>query len=330
MIPRVRRGVVTVLASLAGAALLIWQVQEVGLPEIRRGFGAVGWAFIAILALALLRFGARTLAWVTLIVERVSFPRALAATIGGDALGSVTPLGVFVSEPTKAVYLRGSSGSARVLAGLAAENFFYSVSVAIYIILGTAAMLAAFHALDDRIRQGGIAALLLMAVVLLVAGWLAWQRPSLVGALLSRLPVGKVSGLAERIRTFEAQAYDSVRQRTGRLGLVIVCEAAFHVLSFLEAWLILWMLTGRSLPLAAFVLDTFNRVAKVVFKWVPLGLGVDQVGSELVARSIGLATGVGTTLSLIRMSRVIVFSAIGLGLLVRRSVVTSAKAANVD
>ena len=105
---------------------------------------------------------------------------------------------------------------------------------------------------------------------------------------------------------------------TRRPPAVIAAEAVFHVLSFLEMWLSIWLVTGQSLPLEALVLDAFGRVANVLFKVVPLQLGVLQVGSELVARAIGLAPGVGTTLSLIRTARVLVWASVGIGLIGKR------------
>ena len=114
------------------------------------------------------------------------------------------------------------------------------------------------------------------------------------------------------------RTYGSVGQQTGRLGVVVACEAAFHVLSFAESWITLWLLTGASLPLEAFVLDTFSRVSNIVFRVVPLRLGVDQVGSDVVAQAIGLLAGIGTTLSLVRTGRVLVWAVVGMALLLRR------------
>jgi len=103
-----RRSLLASAALVAGIALLVWQVREVGAARIAEGFNAVGWwGFGAVLALSLLRFLARTVAWTSLIGERVSLGRALAATIGGDAAGNLTPLSLLVSEPTKALYLGG-------------------------------------------------------------------------------------------------------------------------------------------------------------------------------------------------------------------------------
>ena len=97
-----------------------------------------------------------------------------------------------------------------------------------------------------------------------------------------------------------------------------MCEATFHLLSFLEAWLTIWLVTGLSAPLFALVLDTFNRVVNIVAKMIPFRIGVDQVTSESVAVAIGLAPAVGTTVSLIRTGRMMVWAILGLGLLTRR------------
>jgi hypothetical protein len=199
-------------------------------------------------------------------------------------------------------------------AALAAETFFFSVSVAIYIVLGTAAMLEAFP-VDDRAARAGMAALGLMTVVLAGAAWMAWRKPTLLASFIARVPFGRASAVAARVREFEQTIYLTAGHESARLSRVVVAQAAFHVLSFLEAWLTLYLLTGESQPLAAFVLDTVGRLTNVIFKLVPLQLGVLQVGTELVAVAIGLPAGIGVTTSLIRTARVLVWSAVGVGLL---------------
>jgi len=104
---RASRTALAAVASAAGLALLVWQIRTVGLDTIRADLAAVGWGFLAILALSLLRFVVRSIAWTTLIGERVPVTSALAASIGGDALGNITPLSLLVSEPAKALYVGG-------------------------------------------------------------------------------------------------------------------------------------------------------------------------------------------------------------------------------
>jgi hypothetical protein len=314
-----RRTALTTVAAALGIALLAWQIRKIGLATIRDDLVAVGFGFVAILALSLLRFILRSFAWTTLIGERIPLATALAATVGGDALGNITPLSLIVSEPAKAIYLGSRVSTAQALAALTAENFFYSVSVAIYIVLGTAALLVAFP-LDPTLRWAGVIALVAMATVLAAAGWLAWQKPAVASALLARVPLAKLDAVVARVRDFEVRTYGSVGQQAGRLNIVIACETAFHIASFVEAWLTLWLLTGTSLPLEAFVLDTFSRVSNIVFRVVPLRLGVDQLLSDVVGQAIGLRAGIGTTVSLVRTGRVLVWAVVGIGLLLRRGI----------
>ena len=318
---RASRTALAAVASAAGLALLVWQIRTVGLDTIRADLAAVGWGFLAILALSLLRFVVRSVAWTTLIGERVPVTSALAASIGGDALGNITPLSLLVSEPAKAMYVGGRVQTAQALAALAAENFFYSVSVAIYIVAraprrccsrfrwtrrfsGRASIALGRDGRDSRGRR---------------VARVAEARRS--RARSSRAcPSRKLDAVVSRVRDFEVRTYGSVGQQSGRLNVVIACEAAFHLLSFTEAWLTLWLLTGTSLPLQAFVLDTFSRVSNIIFRVIPFRLGVDQVGSDLVAQAIGLRAGVGTTMSLVRTGRVLVWAIVGVALLLRRGI----------
>ena len=144
---------------------------------------------------------------------------------------------------------------------------------------------------------------------------MAWHKPTVAGAMISRVPLRGAARLADRVRAFERTAYRTTGHADARLGVVIASATVFHALSFLEMWLTLWLVTGESHAAAAFILDTVGRLTNVLFKVIPLQLGVLQVGSELVARAIGLPAGVGVTVSLIRTVRVLFWSGIGLGLL---------------
>jgi hypothetical protein len=157
-----------------------------------------------------------------------------------------------------------------------------------------------------------------MAVLLAAAAWLAWQKPSLVSGVLARLPIPRLAAGIDRIRKFELQAYGAVGHQAARLGRVALAETSFHALSFLEAWLTLWLLTGLSLPIEAFVLDTFSRVINIVFNWVPMRIGVDQYGSSELAVAIGLPEAAGLNLSLVRVLRQLVWMVVGVVLLTGR------------
>lgn len=309
-----RRVLLNTGLSVLGVALLVWQIRDVGgLDAVGRGLASVGSGFIVILLLSLVRFLMRAVAWRALLGQPVPLSAALAATLSGDALGNVTPFGLAASEPAKAFYLGRYLDPARAFAALAAENFFYSVSVAAYVIAGAAALLAAFDHLPDAIRQGGIGALVLMALLLLASGWIAWQRPAMASGVLRRFRSPAIVRLAGRLQELEQHTYGSATGPAARLGQLAVADATFHALSFAEVWLALYLVTGgQSLPLEALVLDSVSRVINVVFKIVPMRLGVDEVSSEAVASAIGLATGHGLVIALVRKIRMMCWAAVGL------------------
>jgi hypothetical protein len=308
---------IAVFGSIAGLVLLAWQVRLAGVDRIRDGFAAVGYGFAGILALSGLRYVVRALAWTTLMGGGIGLARATVAVIGGDALGNLTPLRLLASEPTKALLLGRGVVTSRALAALVAENVFYSASVACVIMLGTAAMLVAF-AVPGDVRWLGWISLALMATALLVTLVVIARRPAIASTVLRRVPglePSRVEALVALVRDFETSTYDFVVGHPTRLMGVVACECSFHVLSFGETYLTLWLLTGRSSPLSAFVLDTVNRIVNVVFMMVPLRVGVAETGTGLVADAIGAGQAVGVTLALVGRVRMLAWALVGLVLL---------------
>jgi hypothetical protein len=314
-----RRIVVGALVSIFGLVLLVWQVKQAHPDQITAALAQIGWGFLAILAVSFVRFGFRSLAWTTLMSGQLSLKGAIAATIAGDAIGNLTPLSLLVSEPAKALYLRDEAPASRSLAALTAENFFYSLSVAMFIILGTIAMLEAFD-VPPELRLAGLVSLGLMAAVVAGACWLAWREPALISGALGRMPVPMLRGLAGRVQQFETSTYAFARQSPGRLGGVLACETGFHMLSFAESYYTIWLITGRSAPLSAFVLDTFNRIVNVVFRAMPLRIGVDESSTAIVAPAVGLTSAVGVAIALVRKGRMLVWAAVGILLSIRKGI----------
>ena len=270
-----RRTAINAALSIAGVALLVWQIRVVGgLDTVGDGLRRVGFGFVVILGLAYVRFALRSYAWNSLIPGDAPLGRATAAKISGDALGNLTPLGLAVSEPAKAVYLGSRVDSTQAFAALTAENFFYSVSVALYIVLGVVAMLGTFD-LPAPMRLAAIASLALMGGILIGAAWIAWQRPTVLSAVLERFSTAgsRLNQLLGRVRDFEVRTYGSVGHEGARLGVLAITEVLFHAVSFAESWLTLYLLTSTSRPVEALILDSWNRGINVVRKADPMRVG---------------------------------------------------------
>ncbi len=309
------RRIITLIATALGLALLVWQIEKIGLDAILDGLKRLGPTGLAlILGASLLRQTLRTLAWTLLMDASVPFRSALAATISGDAIGNLTPLSMIVSEPAKAMYVGRHIPPQRALAALAAENFFYSLSVAVAVLFGVAVLFVAFP-VPEPLRTASLILVAGMAAVLVAALWLIAKEPALVSSTLGRFVSPRT---VEKIRELETSSYGFVRSRPGRLAAVAACEIGFHVLSIAETWLTLVFLGFHSLALAV-VLDTVQRMINVIFRVVPLKLGVDEAASSITSSALGFGTALGVTMGVVRKIRVLIWAGTGLILLGQRA-----------
>jgi hypothetical protein len=324
----------TALSIAAGAALFALVVWKVGPTEIADGFRRLGWGIVLVVALGGLRFAARAAAWIACIDRPhvLPFATAFGAVVAGDTLGNATPLGPVVGEPAKAAYVRRQVPVGAALTALAIENLFYSLSAAGMIAAGMVAVLFAFD-LPQSLREFseiGVGLILLMFVLALVA---LWRQP----ALLSRwLPLaarrgGKLHSHAEKVRALESDIYTFASRRPGALMTVVACEALFHALGVLEAFITIWLLTDiQPALLIAFIMETAQRLMAVAFKVVPFQIGVGEAGTAAVTRVLGLGEVLGTNFALARKARMGVWAAVGAILLARHGVTTSSALAAKD
>jgi hypothetical protein len=317
-----------VLAAFAGLALFWYMLHQTGADPILDGFRRLGLAFLAILLLGGLRFVARALAWTLCHDDTppLRLSQAFPALVTGDSLGNLTPLGLFLSEPAKAAYVRPRVTLISALSSITVENLFYTLTVAIVIVSGTIALLFAFD-VPRPLQQAswlglvavagvvGAAWVVLARQITVVSGLVAWldrRRPGPAG-LRPRL---------EKLQSLEQRVFGFAKRSPGRMLPILALELAFHVLGVIEVYLTLYFLTGERAPtlLTAFILESVNRTITVVFKFVPLRLGVDEVGTELLTRTLGLPAGIGVTMALVRKARILSWTAIGVTMLVARGV----------
>lgn len=318
-----RRLTATGIASSAlGLLLLVYLVRQVGLAAVVNGARAVGWGFLALVALGGARFAARALAWRLSLEDpaRLGWRDAFAATLAGDALGNVTPFSLLASEPAKAAYVSPAVPLGTGFAALAVENFLYSLSAAVVVALGMLALLFTFT-VPEPLHTIAVVALAAMTALLVASFWMIGRRLKVLSPIVG-LFVGSgphPARLLARIQALEARTYAAYDRRRGRLVPVVLCEAAFHALGVVEIYVTLWLLTGAAPSLiTAFLLESVNRVITVVFKVVPLRVGVDEAGTALFTNVLGLGTAIGVTLALVRKGRVLVWVLSGLLLVVRR------------
>lgn len=329
--PSPRRGVsVTgVLTAVGGLALLAWVVRAVGVAEIVADVRQVGWGLAIVVVLGGLRFLLRAAAWRLCLdpPHTLRLKDAFAAVICGDAIGNLTPLGPLVGEPAKAAFVRGRVALTPALTALAIENLLYTLSAAAMIAAGMVALLLRFQ-LPASVRGVGEAAIAGTVALFLVALWMLWRQPALVSRALGiARPLRRH---AERVRQLEEDIYTFASRHRGALPGLAAAEIGFHVLGVTEMYLTLWLLNvGGPLLLNAFLFETANRLITVVFKVVPLRLGVDEAGTAWFATLIGLPYKTGLALAIIRKARMLFWAVAGGILLVREGLSGRARSVQI-
>jgi hypothetical protein len=144
--------------------------------------------------------------------------------------------------------------------------------------------------------------------------WLVRHRIA-ASYLSERLPHVRQTG--DRIFSF-------VARHPGKIVPLILLEATYHVAAVAEIWFALSLITGGRTPvLTAFVLEAVNRTITIAFQFVPMWLGVDEAGTAAVTSAINLGSAAGVSLALVRKTRVVIWTVIGLALLLHRGLSVS-------
>ena len=149
-----------------------------------------------------------------------------------------------------------------------------------------------------------------------VALWMLWRRPALVSRALGFAP--RLARHADRVRALEEQMYTFASRHRAVLPGLAAAEVGFHALGVTEAYLTLWLLGGPVSLMTAFLFETANRLITVVFKFVPLRLGIDEAMTTYLSQEIlGLGGRTGLALAIVRKIRVLFWAIAGGLVLVR-------------
>jgi hypothetical protein len=305
MRPRARRHILAAAAATGGIVLFAYAIRNVGWPDVAAGIRRVGWGLVPILALSGFRFVLRAECWRRCMAPdaRIPLAQAFTAYLAGDAIGSVTPLGLIASEPTKVFLTRHRLATREAASSLALDLFLYSVSVVAVIGVGLVALLAAVP-LPIGWREAIVVAVLALAAGVamafrLVGGtWAADRGPRPEWR-------ARLAGLRQSVLAFSAG-------HPARLWRVFLLHLGFHTLAFLEVFLTLRWIVGDVSVAQALVFSALDRLVIVAFKFVPFRIGVDEASSGGLAMLLGWGAAAGVTLAIVKKVRSLAWTGVGL------------------
>lgn len=323
---RTRVTLVSLALALLGVALFAYSLRTVGLPEIGdalRRLGVLG--FVLVLLLSGSRLVVRSLAWMTCVEgqTRLSLRDAFTATVMGEALGNLTPFATLLSEPSKAVFVRDRLPLSMALSAILIENIFYTATVGAMIGVGAGAFLLLFP-MPGTMRVASFAAIAGMLIVVAGAWLILRARAKPVSGAIVWLAARGLGGRwlgsqIEHVRHFEDRVNTFAGRNRHRLGRLALYETAFHLAGVAEVYVTLAFIAPDSVTfLKALVLEAVGRVINVLFKFIPMRLGVDEAGNLLLAGPLALPRAALVALPLVRKARVLFWTAVGVLLLLQR------------
>lgn len=302
-----------VVFGLLGILLFAYFVSRAGVADIAARIQRLGAGFILILAVSSIRYIVRALAWTRCIEPpyQLRFRDAFAARLMGDALGNIVPfLSVAVSEPSKAVFVKDRVPLMVGLSGLAIENIFYALSVALFIFTGTATLLLTFK-LPKGLRYASIAALVVTFLIIPVIYLIVRRQTRFLSHLVGYFSF--MRKLKPRAQSLEDRIYNFYANTQRSFLSIFALDMCFHLAGIVEVFVTLSFISPIAPTLTqAFILESVNRIINLTFKFIPLRAGVDEGGTGQVSKVLGFARGIGETLAIVRKARDIFWSAIGL------------------
>jgi hypothetical protein len=146
------------------------------------------------------------------------------------------------------------------------------------------------------------------------------------GLLAARQHVANVvTRLLETLRRLVGPVLRFASLNPGRAWRLVVLEAAFQLFAVAEVYLTLALITPQHVAWSsALVLETVSRAVTIIFKVLPMRLGVDEAGAAVFADRLGLGAATGITLALVRRMRLLCWSAVGIVFVLVRSIRRSA------
>ncbi|MEO6049971.1 MAG: lysylphosphatidylglycerol synthase domain-containing protein [Pyrinomonadaceae bacterium] len=324
---------VHVFAFLLGLTLLVFVIYKIGYQSILESVANVGWGFLVIVSLNLIRHFSRAASlYLAVEPERRTFKyrSAVAARFGGEAVNFFTFTGPFLGDATKAVLLKKNLPLTYGASAVIIDNILYYVSVILVVLSGVAILLFAFGSSGSAMSN--------VLLVIVIASVLMFTALSL--SILYRVtPVTHaIDFLARRsiapkflikkrqnILDVEKNVFQFYQNRRADFFKVFAISLSVHAVSVVEVYFALKFLGYTALLSTAFIIESLTKVINAVFSFIPGTIGVYEGGNGVILQTLGYTVGAGVALALVRRGAILFSTFIGLVILLWRGAARGAK-----
>lgn len=321
------------ITFLLGLVLLAVVIYEIGYQKILDSLSAVGWGFVAVLALNVTRHFCRA-ASLYLAIEpehrKGRYFSVLAARFGGEAVNFFSFAGPFLGDATKAVLMKKHLSLTHGASAVIIDNILYYLTVILVILAGVAILVSAFGSSGYGIENA-----LILIVVGSVIGFISLSLAikyritpltSILKALEKRnISHGFLSRKQHHILNVENNVFQFYHNRRSDFFKVFAISLGVHALSVAEVFLALKFLGYDATASTSLIIESLTKVINVAFSFVPGTIGVYEGGNAIILQMLGFTTAVGVSLALVRRGAILFSTTIGLIVLLWRGAARGAK-----
>ena len=305
-----------------GIALFAAAVARFDLRALAGISGRLGVALVIVTLINGVSQVVRTLTWRFCFPPGVALPfrRLLRIRLAAEAFSYVTISGV-AGEPVKVVLLKDEAPAPAVTASVILERLTFSI-VTLALVGVWAAITLVTMPLPPYWRGMFfwftlVAAVFIVLITAAVRGegtymsrFLEWLTRATRGALGTHA-LGRFLVQAER------QILEFARTDHRRVVRVIALDVVNYLLMAAEIWVVLRAIGLASSFATALTIETFTRVASMVFAPIPGSLGALEASHLAVATAVGLAPA-GAALAVARRARGLFWAGVGFAVYPRR------------
>jgi hypothetical protein len=336
--------VVQIGSFLAGLVLFVYLLRQTTLTVLGSYLEMMGWGFVLIVALSVVRNCVRAGSWYFAIdpgQRGISFCNLMNVMLAGEAIKYLTATGPLLGEPAKAAMVRRQIPLLQGFSSVVVENLIYYLSVFIFMFASLPA-LATLGEVPDSLKLSGYILMALIAISVAVTTLAINRRWFLLARALEQLatltsrrrarqhndvPVerttwaseanarqGRIGSIALQVRAVEHNLYTFYEQRRGAFYLIFWLNMGSHLINVVEVYVILSLLKLPASLLFGFLIEAVTKVINLVFFFIPTRAGVYESGNALLLQSLGMSAAAGVALAIIRKLRAFLW--VGYGLVV--------------
>jgi putative membrane protein len=316
-----------VLAVAVGVVLLVVLLEHAGLDELHDQFDQLRWLAPLVLLPYLGVASLDVISW------RQTLPAAARATVpfhvlflarmAGEAVNSVTPTATLGGEPVKAHLLRAYGVSVSDgLASIVVAKTALTIAQSLFTAIGIVGLLVVLGWMELAVLVFVVFAAILTGMTYLLLHVQQRNPVTTLWRTLARVipRVGLVERFESAARSIDERLQDFYRGEPEAFAKSTIWNFAGWLFGVIEVQLMLTLMGHPISWLEAFVIEAVAQPIRAVAIVIPGGLGAQEWGGVTFCHDVlGMPEPVATTLWLLKRGRELVFDAVGLVYLARRS-----------